>query len=60
MATQDFEREIKQIKLEKMESEESSLQLKHSLGEAEEQIICLKTSADCAYRKVSTMELERQ
>ncbi len=60
MATQEFEREIKRIKIEKMESDESRLQLKHSLREAEEQIICLKTSADHALEKVSMMEAERQ
>lgn len=60
LATHELEREIKRIKVEKIKSEESRLQLKYSLREAEEQIICLKASADQALRKVSSMQVERQ
>lgn len=57
--TEKFEREIERIKLEKLKSEESRLQMKHALQEAEEQIDRLKASVNCSLSKILSTEMER-
>lgn len=57
--TEEFETEIERIKLEKVKSEESRLQMKLSLQEAEEQIVRLRASVDRALSKILTTEMER-
>jgi chromosome segregation ATPase len=57
--TEEFEREIERIQMEKLKSEESRLQMKQSLQESEEQIVHLRASVDRALSKILSMEMER-
>lgn len=57
--TEEFEREIERIKLEKVKSEESRLQMKLSLQVAEEEIVRLRASVDRSLSKILTTEMER-
>ena len=57
--TEEFEREIERIQMEKLKSEECRLQMKQSLQESEEQIVHLRASVDRALSKILSMEMER-
>lgn len=57
--TEEFEREIERIQMEKLKSEECRLQMKQSLQESEEQIAHLRASVDRALSKILSMEMER-
>jgi hypothetical protein len=55
--TEEFEREIERIQMEKLKSEECRLQMKQSLQESEEQIAHLRASVDRALSKILSMEI---